>query len=185
MKLKTILLSTFIVMSLLACNKKEASEAKDIDTSVEKIEEDKELFKVTLNAIVTKDDTFQLYYMEDDSKPYDEKNSIYVDVKGSTSPQDIIFRLPKDELPYFLRLDFGINKNQSEITVKNFKIDYFDKTLEFKDGLFFNYFVVNEDTMKKDTLKSSVIPFVLKDGGYDPMSYSELGLEKEIQKLVR
>lgn len=182
MKLKTILLSGLIMMSLFACDKKEPSKT---EVTENKVQDDKEIFKVTLNAVVTKDDTFQLFYMEDDSKPYDEKKSMYVEVKGSDAPQDIVFNLPKDELPYFLRLDFGLNKQQSEITVKNFKIDYFGKTFEVKDKMFFNYFVINEETMKKDTVKSTLTPLKLKDGGYDPMSYSELGLQQEIKKLVQ
>lgn len=182
MKSGKIFLSAMVAILLFSCNENKTTTTGE---PVEKIEDDKEIFKVTLNAIVTKDDAFQIYYMDDDSKPFEEKKSIFVDIKGSPAPQDIVFKLPKDELPNFLRIDFGVNKEQSDIIIKNFKINYLDKVFEAKDSLFFNYFVINEETMTKDVSKSSLKPKLLADGKYDPISYSEIGLYNEIQKLVK
>ncbi|WP_026977254.1 hypothetical protein [Flavobacterium tegetincola] len=182
MKLKTILVCLVLTFCLYSCNENKTS--KDTNET-EKIEDDKELFKVTLSAIVTKDDSFQLYYMDDDSQPFDENKSFFIDIKGSPVSQDIVFKLPKDELPNFLRIDFGVNKEQSDIVITNFKINYFDKIFEAKGSSFFNYFVVNEQTITKDVANSSLKPKILENGNYDPITYSELGLYEEIQKIIK
>lgn len=180
MKTNKLFLAFLMLTTLVSCKKEESTEKEN--QTVEKIEN---TFIVTLNAIVKKDDSFQLYYKDEDEAPYEENNSMFIEFKGTEEPQDITFKLPQDVLPNFFRLDFGTNKDQEEIVVNSIKISYLDKTIEAKGLDFYKYFVVNEETMVKDTLKPVLKPKITKEGTYDPITYSNLELYNELQKLIK
>jgi hypothetical protein len=180
MKTNKLFLALFMLSALVSCKKEESTENKNITT-----EKTDNSFIITLNAIVKKDDSFQLYYKEEDQAPYEENNSMFIEFKGSGEPQNITFKLPEDVLPNFLRLDFGTNKNQEQIVINSLKINYLDKSIEAKGLEFYKYFIVNEDTMIKDSLNSIVKPKITKEGTYDPITYSNLELYSEIQKLIK
>lgn len=179
MKTKRLVLLFITLVAIVSCKDEKKPEA-----TVAEAPKTDNLFTVTLNATVLKDDSFQLYYRQVGINQYEEKNSLFVEFKGSPAPQDIVFRLPEDVIPEFIRLDFGVNKQQSVIKVNSFKMDYFGK--EFKvDGVnFFNFLQVAETTMKLDKANATVTPFE-KNGSYDPITTSELGLKTEIEKLVK
>lgn len=142
-------------------------------------------FRITLNAIVKKDDNFQIYYKEDNNAttPFAEESSLYVGLKGSESAQDIVFNLPNGVFPTQIRFDFGTNKEQSEIVINDFKMEYEGKTFDAKGASFFNYFRPDETFVKIDKLGGKVTPLISKDGNYDPMFFSMETLDKEIMKL--
>lgn len=146
--------------------------------------EDQNIVKVTLTALVKKDDTFQLFYKGDEPQ-FAEENSFYVPVKGSDAPQDIVFNLPADVIPNYIRLDFGMNKEQGEMIVQNFKMNYMDKSFETKGATFFDYFYGNDQAQKVEIANSKIIPIVAENGGYDPMFASGDGLRKQIDLLVK
>ncbi|MEZ4853129.1 hypothetical protein [Flavobacterium sp.] len=180
MKTNNLFLAFFMLITLIGC-KKEVSEQEQ-NQPVEKLDN---AFTVTLNAVVKQDDSFQLYYKDLDEAPYEEKNSMFIEFKGKAEPQDITFKLPQDELPSFFRLDFGTNKAQEEILVNSLKISYLDKTIEAKGLDFYKYFVVNEATMDKDSLTTVLKPKITKEGTYDPITYSNMELYNELQKLIK
>jgi len=183
MKINKIVLGLFLAVTLTAC--KDEKKDEKIEASTEKaIEQDKSIFTVTLNATVKKDDSFQIYYKDTDADPFDENKSLFVEFKGSESPQDIIFNLPKDVVPTFLRIDFGTNKTQSDISVNNFKINYLGKTFEVKGSGFFDYFYGNE-LAKIDKNGSLITPILSKDGVYDPIFCSAEGLKNQIDLLIK
>ncbi|MGX7667847.1 hypothetical protein [Flavobacterium pedocola] len=184
MKANKILVGLLLALTLLSCKKEEKVEEKT-EVATEQLAANPNIFSVTLNATVKKDDSFQIYYKNDDAASYEEKNSFFIEFKGSDKPQDIVFKLPEDVLPNYLRLDFGTNKEQPEIVVNSFKIDYLGKTFEAKGTDFFKYLTVNELTMKKDTAKSSVTPIITKEGTYDPITYSGKELYDQIQLLIK
>ena len=81
------------------------------DNKKEEVKVDKN-FKVAFNAIVTKDDNFQIYYNEDGSIAFEADKYIDVAVKGKNEPQEIVFDLPEDVIPQAFRFDIGSNKEQ-------------------------------------------------------------------------
>ncbi|KLT70587.1 MULTISPECIES: hypothetical protein [unclassified Flavobacterium] len=182
MRTKLIFTSLILALTFISC-KKEVSkeEIKPIE-----VETNKNNFQVTLTAIVKTDDNFQLYYSQDEyDVPYKEENSVWVAVKANDNPQDIVFNLPEDVIPNYLRIDFGTNEAQKEVTVKNFKMKYFSKSFEAKDSLFFNYFIPN-DCVKILDKKNSVVQNIKSQKGiYDPLFYSEKALYDQIQLIVK
>lgn len=126
---------------------------------------------ITLNAIVLKDDSFQVFFKEDtlSSTPFTEESSQYVEFKGSDKPQNIAFTLPEGFKAATIRFDFGVNRIQDPIIIKSLKIENNDKSLEIKGSDFFNYFEPNLATMTVNPEAATVKPIVPQQGFYDPM----------------
>lgn len=184
MKTNTFIILLFLSLTITSCKKETEKTGEDLTQQTEvKIKN----FRITLNAIVKKDDSFQIYYNEDNNPltPFVEEKSLYVEFKGAESAQDIVFNLPESVFPTQLRLDFGTNKEQSEIVINDFKMEYQGKTFATKGASFFNYFRPEETFVKVDKINGKVIPFVDDKGNYDPMFYSLETLDKEIMKLAR
>ncbi|MFD2908596.1 hypothetical protein ACFSX9_07585 [Flavobacterium ardleyense] len=181
MKTNKLFLALVMLLVLVSCKKEDSAE-KENQTDVKT----NNTFIITLNAIVKKDDSFQVYYKDvvDEQVAFDESNSIYVDVKGSDSAQDIVFVLPEDAYPAQIRLDYGINKDQSEIKINSFKVNYLNNVVDLNANEFFKHFIFNESTLVKDTINNTIKPLVFNKEGYDPMSYSEKLLNDKFQKLL-
>jgi hypothetical protein len=183
MKTKNSILIFLLLIVLSSC--KNDAKKEEVKAIIEKPAIDKNIFTVTLTATVKKDDSFQLFFSYDDKTPFEDKKSQFIEFKGSETPQDIVFKLPENELPYFLRLDFGVNKEQSDILIDKFRIDYQGKSVEIKGSDFFTYFYGNELTSKIDTKIGKVSPFITKEGNYDPMCASAEGLRRQIEALYK
>lgn len=181
---KIILVSSLLFFVFLNSCKNEENNSEE--SIVEKEIETKKdsLFTIVLNATILKDDSFQIYYRFKNEEVFDEKNSLFTEFKGSDKPQDIIFKLPFGVIPDFIRMDFGTNKNQSEIKVNNFKMSYYDKDFQTQESGFFNYMLVEPKTAKFDKNLSTIQP-LLVDGIYDPQATSEKALYDQIQLLVK
>lgn len=184
MKAKSVLIGFFLALVLVSC-KNENSKDKSSDDSIEKIVQKKNVFKFTINAIVKKDDNFQIYYKENEQDDFVEKNSLYVSFKGSESPQDIVFELPEDVVPNYVRFDYGTNKEQTEVIFNSVQLNYLDKSFTIKNNELANFISFNEGTLKFDKAKGSITPFVLKDGTYDPMSFTSTTLYDQVQLLLK
>lgn len=184
MKIKNFIGGFFMALLFVSC--KEQGTANLDSTNSTKTEEviDKEIFVVTLNVTAKKDDSFQIYYKDIEQGPFEEKKSMFIEFQGSEQPQEIVFKLPKNELPSFLRFDFGTNKDQSEIVVNSFKINYLDKSFESIGKDFFNYFYSNE-LVEVDKENSIVKPIVSASGQYDPIFCSAEGLKTQIDLIVQ
>ena len=184
-KMKKKLFFAYLILSIVVLGSCKKEENKIVVSPAE-VEAIKNSFKVTLTATVTVDDNFQMYFSQDDYEaPYQEENSVWVPIKGSEKPQDIVFVLPEDVLPDYIRIDFGINVKQKVISIQNFKMNYFSKSFEAKDSLFFNYFIPNDCVTIVDKNKSVIQNIKSKDGRYDPLFYSEKALYDQIQLLVK
>lgn len=178
-KLTTILLAAFVLFSCkndkTLENKEELAPKNEINT-----------FRVAFDLTVLKDDNFHLYYTQDGTINFDENQSVWLPVKGSANQQEVVFNLPQDVIPTHLRIDFGFGKNesQSDIVLKSFRMNYFDKKFEATDGQIFNYFYPNELSTIIDkttfTLKK-----VKKDQESGPSLYPQIGLTEEITKMTR
>ena len=176
----TVFLSMFI---LLSCKDKEAQIENNDVVPVEVVQ--KNSVSVTLSAVVKKDDVFQVFYKNEESEAFVEAKSISVDLKGNDNEQNIVFNLPEDEYPNYIRLDFGVNKEQEPIEIKNLTFNFYEKSFQIKGADFSNYFYSNDFIEIKDKTTGIIKPIVAKDGSYDPMSASADGLRKQLEELVQ
>ncbi len=183
MKTNKILLVLFLAMSMVACkndsNKTPENAASENVTNT---------VKFTLNAVVQQDDDFQIFYKDEsveEAAPFDEVNSVWSGVKGGTAPQDVIFNLPEDIFPSSIRVDFGHNKKQPEMTLNSFLVSFKDKSFEIKGADFFNYFTPDTTFVKVDAASGKVTPILLENGLYDPQFISTEKFNTELAKITQ
>lgn len=180
MKSKIIFTSFLSMFILLSCKDKEVQNDK---VQVEEVQ--KNNLSVTLSAVVKKDDVFQIFYKNEEGEDFVEAKSNSVDFKGNDNEQKIVFNIPEDEYPNYIRLDFGVNKEQDPIEIKNLTFNFYDKSFEIKGADFSNYFYSNDFIEIKDKSSGIIKPIVAKDGNYDPMSASADGLQKQLELLIQ
>lgn len=141
-------------------------------------------FTVTVNAIVKKDDVFQVYYNEDGKDTFAAEQAVTIATTGKEEAQDIVFTFPEAASPTSLRFDLGANKDQQSIKIISFKINYLDKAFEIAGIYFPKYFTPNpqiEFDSPTSTAKIIIDPKVM----YDPIFLPTLELKKEIVKLYK
>lgn len=172
------------VLSVLVCSilfiacKQEKTEEKQESAVIEEISN----VRVVLEMVVKKDDDFQVFYSEAPGEGFTQEQSKIVNVKGSNSPQKIVFNLSDEVHPASFRLDFGGNKQQEPIEIKSFEFEYFGKKITAKGLDFFKYFMVNE-SLVADTAKAVVTPQTAKKD-YDPQCYSTEPMLQAIHGIV-
>ena len=139
-------------------------------------------FTVTFNAVVEKDDTFQVFYNEDGGDVFAPEDAVTINITGKKDPQNIVFELPKEIMPMALRFDIGANKELKQVSFNSFKIEYLDKKIEASKGEFFKYFYPNTQ-VEIDSINAVAKMIDLKDGGYDPILGSRVELKQQIEGL--
>lgn len=179
MKFKICLFS--LALMIISC--KEVKNENQMEVIDVPVKPRAELFQVSLDLIIKKDDSLQLFYMDENMTIYDGSKTVWSIVKGSDNPQEVIFMLPRDILPYKIRLDFGTNKEQLPIAVKSFSMKYRDKNFHVKDTMFYQYFIPN-DQINWDR-KEAVATTIYKEGVfYDPGFNCRETLELELEKII-
>ncbi|MBE9575755.1 hypothetical protein [Flavobacterium proteolyticum] len=154
---------------------------KAVDTN-ETAKAESKTFTVTFNAVVEKDDTFQVFYNEDGGDNFAPEDAVTINIKGSTQPQDLVFELPKEAMPMSLRFDIGANKELKQVPFKSFKIEYLDKKIEGTTADFFKYFYPNTQ-VEIDTVNTTAKIKLLEGEPYDPILGSTVDLKKQIETL--
>jgi len=178
--MKSKILVLLLAFAVFSC-KKEEKPAPEPKAQ----EEMPEMFIVKLNVTVKKDDSFHLFYTEDNTINFNEKNSVWAELKGKDTPQELVFKLPESAVPTHLRMDFGVNKEQEEIVINDFKMEYFDKSFEAHGPEFFTYFYPNLECTNIDKVKGTAIP-VKKGTAYTgPMFYPQIALSEKIKSMMK
>lgn len=182
--MKKILL-LILSITLFSC-KNDENKDKTVNGSEVKVEVDKTLMRVTFSLIAEKDDKACLFYTEDGTINFDDKKSVWSDIKGSKTAQEIVFTLPKDVLPKHLRVDIGRGKNpeQTYIDIKGFKVTYLDKEFSADNNSVFNYFYPNKD-INIITPKSTILK--KKDNNQETavILYPHQPLSEELSKIIK
>ena len=141
-------------------------------------------FKVTLNVIVKKDDDFALFYTEDGTCDFKD-TPIWQGVKGNENSQEIKYTLPNDVYPTQLRLDFGLKKDQEDITLRSVILEYKDKRKQIS-GAELITFVRADDSKCTFDPNTGLIKALVKNGEkQSPSLYpQEANLGPELKKLA-
>jgi hypothetical protein len=181
MKLRSVFIGIICLSAFTACKLEKRYKLSPLPPQYA---ETKGTGKVTviLKAVVTQDDTFQLFYTQDGSQNYSQDLSLFAQVKASDKAQDIIFNFPDEALPSALRIDFGENKNQEEIIIENLDVKYYDKTLTISAADFVTYYQPNE-ILKREGNTTVVTPKVIDDN-YDPMIFSNDKFSASVKTIL-
>lgn len=181
MKLKYCILGMLTLTTVLSCK----IDNKEEGYTPEKTEAPKNVnsnVKITLDMIVPKDDTFQIFYNENGEMDYNGDLSLRVPVKGQEAPQKIEFPLKEEALPTTIRIDFGENPGQGKMTISKVTVKYFDKALEVSGADFFNYWSPNENLVV-DKVAATLTPKSVNNS-YDPMAYPSGQLVEALKPIV-
>lgn len=139
-------------------------------------------FTFTVNAVVEKDDVFQVFYNEDGKESYAPEDAITVNITGSKQAQDIIFTLPEDVAPMSLRFDVGANKELKQIKVNGFTLNYLDSSFSGTSAQFFKDFYPNGNA--EFDAANNIIKLKEVDGiPYDPILGATMEFKAELIKL--
>jgi hypothetical protein len=181
MKTKFLIVIFLLSAFFVGCKNEKSNNTNEL--SVAKEENN---FKVKLTVTVKKDDTFSLFYTEDGSTDFSKIQPIWLNVKGSNSPQDIVFNLPEDVIPSQLRLDFGLSKDQEEMVIDKFGMNYFGKSFEIPGDKFYLYFDPDKSKTIFDKDKRTINAVFNSGVRQFPSFYPNTKpLGEEIQKLVK
>ncbi|MBC7641039.1 MAG: hypothetical protein H7174_01675 [Flavobacterium sp.] len=181
MKFK-ILGSILLIVSMLSC-KNDKSNPETLKPEV--VTSKDNFYKVSFNLIVSKDDNFHLYYTHDGSINFNEKESIWMPIKGGESVQTVTFVFPEAVIPTQIRVDFGFGKNelQSDVNLKSFKMSYRGKSMEAKDTDILSYFIPFEGYTLVTT-GTSVLKRLKKDQESGPILYPKQKLSLRINEIT-
>lgn len=139
--------------------------------------------QISLDLIIKKDDSLQLFYKDEAIPAFNEENSIITPVKGSSERQEIIFNLPEEITPSELRFDIGNKEGQSPVVINNFKMQYKDVVYDSKDSTML-YFLPNNQ-LKYDAATKTLTYNKVENEPYDPFIYSTELLKKQVANLYK
>ena len=182
MKTKFIILIVLLTSVFVGCkDEKSIDDLKTVDT---KVNTDNQI-KVKLFATVKKDDKFQVYFSEEEKESeYKGENSVWAnDIKGSDQEQEIVFLLPADVYPNYLRIEFGTNQEQENIKISGLKVEYLGKSIDASGPMFFDFFIPNNCISIIDKNSGLIKQNKSQEGIYDPLFFSGETLKRELKKI--
>ena len=144
-----------ILVGFMSCNDKKKQDDLKPDF--------KENFSLELEVVASKKDDFTLYYTEDNTVSFVGGNAAWKGVNGGNIEEKIIFDLSEEITPTDIRLDFGLNKLQDSVEIKNIKILYYGNEMSIKGSDFFNWFIKDEKFKTKTDVNNSSIKFFKSD----------------------
>lgn len=176
------ILLVFILMSAIFVGCKNEKSLDQLDVVTPEVKDN--IFKVTVDAIVKKDDDFSLYYT-DGSGP-DFKEPIWMGVKGNEASQKVTFVIPDENFPSELRLDFGMKKDQDDVVLKSVLLEYNGKKREIIGAELGTYFRADDNKCTFDPV-TGIIKAIVKNGErQNPSLYPQENILKaEIEKLAK
>jgi hypothetical protein len=139
--------------------------------------------KIVLDAVVPKDDKFQVYYTHDKTNNFNEMESEIAIVKGNIKNQRIVFYLSEDVKITNLRIDLGENPHQGEIKINSIEIVKNDKRFKVKNKEILSYFILAYD-VKYNSDKGTFNHISLKKNGIvDPTIINNEKIIKQLKKM--
>ncbi len=183
MKTRIILAIVLMTTFFVGCKNEKSVDSLEVvtpETIVDKT------FKVTLNVILKKDDTFSLFYTEDGTTDFSKTAPIWKAVKGSDAEQSVVYNLPEEVFPSQLRLDFGLAKVQDDITLKSVILEYKGKKREIVGPELASFFQADLNKCTFDA-STGIIKAVIKDGvrQFPSLYPQEKMLKPEMEKLAQ
>lgn len=177
LRIATILLFTFAMFS---CKKEAGVENKN-----EKNVVSDDFFRVTFDLKIAENDNMHLYYSLDGTTNFDEKNSLWVPVKGNQKTQPVTFVFPEGVIPSLFRVDFGFGKNekQSDVEIENLRISYLGKEEVIKGVAIMEYFTPNTD-VTEILPGTSILKRKKKSQEIGPILYPKQILSEKINKVT-
>lgn len=111
---------------------------------------------VNIDAVIQRTDSINVYYTNNKSIEFIDKQSFWTKVNGNKKNQKIQIVFPDSILPKQIRLDFGRNKAQKDIVLNKISLSYKRKNFSAKGKEIFYIFRVDENNTVLDNLNGSI-----------------------------
>lgn len=184
MKTKYIIATIVFICTLNSCKKEDNKKEEQTTAVVEN--DNKDFFSVEMEVISLKKDNFVVYFTEDNTLNYNDKNTVWAETKESNETQKVIFNLNEEVLPTDIRLDFGINKDQKEVILEKIEMKYYGKSFLIKGSDFLNFYNKNENIITEIDQTKGTIKFIQKPESFNPIFfYPNEKLLEEIKKITK
>jgi hypothetical protein len=172
-----------IAITLTSC-KKDGGSKKEDQEAIPKIET-KQKFSVDLDIIASKDDNFSVYYTEDRTIAFTGEKAVWTGVIGQSESQKLTLDLPEEVIPTNIRIDFGLNKDQDDVTLEKFKLNFYGKSFEARGSAFFKYFIPNDSIKTEIDQVNGTIKFLKNPKNFSsPFYYPQQAVLDEIEKIT-
>lgn len=180
--MKTKILIALVAITIVSCkteNKEQDAENKEVNEEVVNPN-----FNVELTATAAKKDDFALYFTEDNTINFTAENALWCGIEPLKENATVYFEIPEERLPSHIRLDFGLNKAQDSVVLKNVEFNYLKNTFEIKGSEFFKYFNQDEQFKTKIDDVNGTVTFYKSGSEYKtPYYYPNDSLVKKIIAL--
>jgi len=181
MKTKITIIFVLLAAALSGCRNEVPID--ELDLVEPKLADDH--FRVSMQVVVPKDDTFALYYTFGGTD-FSQQQPLWTPISGKVEAQEVQFVFPKEVKPAQLRIDFGMNKTQGDIILKKIAMTYNHKEFSVSGQDIFRYFRPDDGKCTVNpangTLKGKVINGIKQGPSLYPM---ENALGAEIAKLTK
>jgi hypothetical protein len=183
MKTKFIILFILFVSVFIGC-KGDANTSDPLDLTKQVQQE--EGFKVSLEVVVKKNDSFNLYFTEDGTIDFGKIQPISTKVIGNQSSQIVVFNIQNDVFPNEFRFDLGSNLEQDEIILKSIKFDFKGRSRKFIGSEIGMYFRSDGSNCIYDIATGSIKGKIVDGKRLTPLLYPhEEALRLQIDKMMK
>lgn len=179
MKFKILFFVVCVTITTISCKNEENNQKQQS----QEIQDVSDAFIVTLDVIAKKNDDFCLLYTEDGSINF--KEGVWQSIKGSNNSQKLVFSLPDDAKPTQLRIDFGMNKEQEEIILNSFTMEYIGKSRTIGCPELVAFFRADDSKCTFDHVTGIIKPEIKNGVRQNPSLYPhESNMMPAIQKIL-
>lgn len=144
-----------------------------------------ENFKIEMDVNASKKDDFTVYYNETNNLDFSGDFAQWKGVEGGKD-ENVTIDMPKGVIPTDIRLDFGVNKEQQFVKVKNIKLSYNTNALNIKGSDFFKYFNEDKNFKTETDTVNGTLTIMAQNGVYTtPYFYPSQQLHDAIKELTK
>ncbi|WP_298222192.1 hypothetical protein [Flavobacterium sp.] len=170
--IKSFLLFSFLFFCanlLLSCNGNKAQKQQNH-------------FKASIDLMVYRDNSIQLFYVLNADDSYNEAFSLRRNIKASDKMQRLVFELPLGVKAKNIRIDLGEHGNENDsLQIQNIRFEYKNRVINGNNGLYKTWFKFNPNVIQG----KSKLRFHLKkvNGIFDPQLNGNRTLNAKLVKL--
>jgi hypothetical protein len=107
-------------------------------------------FNINMDLVVKQNDSIHTFYTTDGSIDFNEPQSFWTKVKGSSKNQRVHIDFPDDIVPNQIRIDLGANILQEVIVLNKMEFAYKSQSFTLKGKEIYRYLRVDESSTVLD-----------------------------------
>jgi len=102
------------------------------------------VFSMTIDAVIEKQDSIHVFYKQDGTINFSDREAFWVSVQGQKRNQEIVVEFPKGVVPNQIRIDFSNNISQLPIVFNKVEFNYLTNSFIAEGKEIYKYFRIDE-----------------------------------------